>query len=510
MTPEAGVVLVCAIFIAISAWWLASDLRIVNLDTGKHIRVATDWYESLKEGRVLEPLLGFADYPPGPHLVGSVFSLIFGPSVFTMIFSHNLVFVPLLALGCYGTGRVAFNRTVGALAALFAFAAPLVMASFHMFLPDAPLTAMVAVTVWLLLASERFKRIDIAIAAGVAAGIGMYMKGSFAFFVTGLVAMMLLRGGWRHWRGFLAFAVVGWAVCGPWFFAHYYQLRGQTAGAVGTLEPVWYGNVHFPGRWTPENFTWYAWNLVNNQLYLPLFLFFVAGLGWAIWRLARRLEWDTYLPELLVGGLVGYLGLSMIGLKDPRYTLPLLVYVAVIATAWIVRLPRRGPLVASGALVAIFVFNTVQHNFDVGGQHKISLPGAVASPIGEYSFTLVNDRGYSVASPNRRAEPVLHLLEDLRSHGVRNAIFDGNTLHFAGGYNLDGLRIFARKAGLKTPGYTPDYVRTDADAWITRAPIAAVGRPPCLVSPLAPDGTGLYVYRGRVPKRMARARTDCP
>lgn len=509
MTPEAGVVLVGLIFMAISAWWLATDLRIVNLDTGKHIRVATDWYHSLQNGRLLEPLLGFADYPPGPHLVGAAFSLIFGPTVFAMIFSHNLVFVPLLALGCYGTGRIVFNRTVGALAALFAFSAPLVMAVFHMFLPDGPMTAMVAVTAWLLLASERFKRIDIAVAAGVAAGLGMYTKGTFAFFIIGLIAMLVLRGGWRNWRGLLAFGVVAWAICGPWFFAHYYQLRGQTAGAVAAPRAIWYGSVSFPERWTPENFTWYGWNLVNNQLYLPLFVFFVIGLGWALWRLARRRAWDSYLPELLAGGFVGYFGVSMIVLKDPRYTLPCLVYVAVVATAWIVTLERRGRLIATGALVAVFVFNTVQHNFDVGGQHKISLPGAVASPIGEYSLTLVNDRGYTVASPNRRAEPVLDLLERLHDRGVRNVVFDGDTMR-EGGYNLDGLRIFAAKAKLTAPGYTRDFIKSDADAWVTRSPIADVDQPPCLVSPLAPDQTGLYVYRGHVPKRLAKARTDCP
>lgn len=509
MTPEAGVVLACAVFVAISAWWLATDLRIVNLDTGKHIRVATDWFHSYQRGRLLEPLLGFADYPPGPHIVAALASLVLGPSVFTMIFSHNLVFVPLLALGCYGTGRIVFNRTVGALAALFALAAPLVMAVFHMFLPDGPMTAMVALTVWLLLASERFKRIDIAVAAGVAAGLGMYTKGTFAFFVVGLIAMMVLRGGWRHWRGLLAFGVVVWAICGPWFVAHYYQLRGQTSGAVGAARPIWYGGVPYPERWSPENFTWYGWSLVNIQLYLPLFLFLVAGIGWAAWQLVRRRAWDSYLPELLAGGFAGYLGVSLLVLKDPRYTLPCLVYVAVLATAWIVALPRRGRLIASGALVAILVLNTVQQNLGVGGQHRIVLPGAVASPIGEYSFVLVSDRGYSVAAPTRRAAPVLKLLERLHERGVRAAVFDPSTLP-AGGYNLDGMRILAARAKLDVPGDTSDLVKTKQDAWITRAAIAAVGRRPCLASALAPDGTGLYVYRGRVPKRPASARPDCP
>jgi len=40
--------------------------------------------------------------------------------------------------------------------------------------------------------------------------------------------------------------------------------------------------------------------------------------------------------------------------------------------------------------------------------------------------------------------------------------------------------------------------------------VAAVGREPCFMSPLAPDGTGIYVYRGRVPQNVSRVGADCP
>jgi hypothetical protein len=508
--PEAGAIAVTLVFLAISAWWLATDLRIVNLDNAKHLLIAARWHESLVHGHLLEPFTEFANYPPGIHLVGAISDLLLGISTFGMVFASNVVFVPLLALGCYGAARVAFGRTAGVLAALFAFATPMIMSLFHVFLPDAPQAAMVALTVWLLLASDRFSRVGVAGAAGVAAGLGMYTKGTFVAFIAGILAAMMLRGGWRNWKGVLAFALVGAAIAGPWYIGHYGDLRPQTTGAVGAVGvPIWYGNVPWPTRSSVSNYSWYGWALVNHQLYLPLTLFFVTGLGWAVWRLVRRPWTGSHLPELLAGGAVGYLAMSLLLLKDPRYTLPCLVYVAVLGTAWIACLPRRPRIAVTALLVGVFVFNTVTHNFGVGGVHGIRTPWTVSSPIGEYSFMLVNETGYFEGGPDRRVEPLLDLFDRLYDRGARAVVLDEATLG-PGGYHNGGLTLLVVRTKLGLPGFIPEYVTKPTDAWVTRAPIRAVGRRPCIVSPLADDGTGIYVYRGRVPKDLRRARPDCP
>jgi hypothetical protein len=514
LSPGGGVFLICATFVAISAWWLANDVRMVNVDNAKHLLIAARWENSLRGGELLAPFTEWAQYPPGVHLVGAVAILVGGVSVPGMVIAENLVFVPLLALGCYGTARIAFGRTAGLLAVLFAFAVPMVMSMFHVFMLDGPETAMVALTAWLLLASERFARVEVAAAAGIVAGLGMYTKGTFALFVAGLALMLFLRGGWRNWKGWLAFGVLFAAVCGAWYIGHLDDLRGQTSGAIGTAAgpatPLWYGSVHFPEPGTFANFAWYGWNLVNHQLYLPLTLFFAAGLAWAVWQVAVRRRWrDSYVPELLAGGLVGYVGVSMIVLKDPRYSLPCLVFIAVLATGWIVTLPRRPQLVAVALLVTVFVLNTVTHNFGVGGYHEIATPWKVSSPLGEYSFKVVNQAGYFEGAPSRRAEPFVDLLDRIHERGGRAVALDGPAFS-SGGWHLGGttlLVIGRTKLGLS---FDPAAVRSRADFWVARLPVEAVGRPPCIRSPLADDGSGLYVYRGRVPENPRRTVPDCP
>ena len=72
--------------------------------------------------------------------------------------AQNLVFVPLLALACYRVGRMVAGPRAGLLAVVFALGTPLIAEQFHVFMLDAPQATLVAVAVWLILASDRFAR----------------------------------------------------------------------------------------------------------------------------------------------------------------------------------------------------------------------------------------------------------------------------------------------------------------------------------------------------------------
>jgi len=322
----------------------------------------------------------------------------------------------------------------------------------------------------------------------------------------------VLRGGWRRPKGFLLFAGLATMIAGPYFIDQFSAIEAQSTGHLTTPTsslPLWYGSITYPERTSVENFTWYFWNLVNNQLYLPLTLFFLAGAGWALVRLVRSPRDRGYIPELLVGGFVGYLGISLLVLKDPRYTLPCLVYIAVIATAWIPSLRRRWRIVAVAALAVVAIFNGATQMAGFGGIQRIDLPMAVDSPIGEYRFTWANEFGFFGGPPGDNGRPIVALFERLSQRGVANSIFDGNTFQ-SDGYHLTGLTLLAIRTKQGLPGFTPEFVTGPESAWIVRASVAEVGRPPCLMSPLADTGFGIYVFRGRVPKDIARARPDCP
>jgi 4-amino-4-deoxy-L-arabinose transferase-like glycosyltransferase len=516
VTPAAGALFISLLFIAISLWWVLTDVRDVNSDNGRHLLITHGWAALVGRGDILAGFREFSGYPPGVHLLGAAVENVFGFKASTLVFAQNVVFVPLLALGCYGTAKLAFGATAGLLAVLFAFAAPMVMSMFHVFMLDAPEAAMVALTVWLLLASQRFERTEIAALAGLAGGLGMYTKATFPLFVAGLVVVLLARGGWRHPKGLLAFLVVGAALAAPWYAWHLDALRATTTGLVGAgrggeaAPPLWYGNVRFPDRDELRNLTWYPWSLMNHTLYLPLTLFFVTGVGWALWRLRDAAARASLLPELLVGGAVGYVGVSMLILKDPRYSLPCLVYIAVLGAAWITALPRRPGLVAAALLAAVFAFNTVTHNLGVGGAQTITTSKAIPdNPIGEYTATVFRDTGYFEGPPVRTHAPFVDLLNRLHDErGARGVVPDQFSFS-SRPFTPLGTTILALGSKLELRGFRPEFLTRPTDVWIIRQQIRRSRYAPCVVTP-GGDGTGLYAYVGTIPADAGKVKPDCP
>jgi 4-amino-4-deoxy-L-arabinose transferase-like glycosyltransferase len=482
-------------FIAISVWWVLVDERIPNGDNGKHIVHAFMYFDEFQAGHWLAPLFNYTQYPPLVHVVGAFASLIFGPSIATVVIAENAVFVPLLALGVYKSGSLVFGRTAGLLAVVFVFAAPMVMSLFHVFMLDAPAAALAAVSVWLLLASRRFESLPYAAGAAVAVAAGMYIKTTFVFFVAGLIIALIARGGWRNWRTLAVAGGVFLILVEPWYFIHFQVIRGLTTGALNVQGINWYGDTQYPTRWSVRNFTWYAWNLINTQLYVPLTLCFLLGVVSAVVLWLRDRERESYVPELLAGLAVSYIGISLLSLDDPRYTLPMLVYLAVFATGWIPRVGTRVRLAAVAALVAILVLNTALLNL-VGGQHSLrwELPGAPDSPIGEREFTFASNSGYIEGKPktNGIAPRFIDMLKRARDDGARQVVFQPESMN-NGGYNLFGLAVFARTAGLAVPGNDWSKLGPE-DVYVFRLAPKQAGRPPCLISS---DGTGIYMVKGQ-------------
>src|SRR5271155_306135 len=215
-----GAIAVTTVFIGLTCWWLTQDRSIPVYDAGGHLATAIRYHQMIQSGNLLEPFENALEYPPLAFLVGAFAMFIGGVNVSSPIIAENIVFASLLALGCYQTGRLLFGARAGLLAVIFVLGSPLLIAQFHVFMLDAPETALVAVSMWLILASEDFSRGRMAGLAGLAVGCGLLIKAQFPFFVAGIVLAALTRGGWRHWRGLVAFAAVPLVLAAPWYIDH--------------------------------------------------------------------------------------------------------------------------------------------------------------------------------------------------------------------------------------------------------------------------------------------------
>jgi hypothetical protein len=131
----------------------------------------------------------------------------------------------------------------------------------------------------------------------------------------------------------------------------------------------------------------------------------------------------------------------------------------------------------------------------VSGTRTVSwdLPGATVSPIGEGTFTAFSNRGYIEGQPYE--DPVapgfIELLKRAKADGAEQVVFQPESMN-SGGFNLFGLAIFARTAGLHVPGFDFQALGPE-DIYVFRVGRDEVGTPACLESW---DTTGIYMQKG--------------
>ena len=476
------------VFIAVSAWWLSQDTRVPDYDSGLHEYYAVVVHAELAQGMLTHPFTDFNTYPPLVHFIGGLAIFIAGVHPMALILSSNLVFVPLMAFGCFGVGRIAYGTHAGVLAALLALGSPMFVSMMHEYDLDPPQAALIAVSVWAILASRRFERIGISALAGGLAGLALMTKETSVVFLAGLLLVVLVRGGWRNWLGLIVFLFVLQNVALPWYAYHWHAIR-ETFNTLGGQAGLPATSIQTPPRFTLQNLGWYGWNLVNEQVMAPFTLAFLIGAGAAAWRLVRRrVAAGSVEPELLGGVVVSYLGMTYLTHKDPRYTLPLLVYVAVLGTGWIATLSRpRLRLVLSCAVVALAVVYFAGMSFGVGGAVRLKLPGAQDNIIYRRQLTLYETSGWVRGGPVRDAD-VHSLLQGLKREGIDGVILEtgSNPIDF----NSLGLHVSTISVDM---GYNEDPPLPDSrEAYLVLLPPVAAAPRPCQ---RLNDGSGIYAVR---------------
>ncbi|HEU4703905.1 MAG TPA: glycosyltransferase family 39 protein [Conexibacter sp.] len=526
---------------AITWWWLSWDHGVPFADAGSHLFTVVAYRDLIGAGDLSGMWYRSGYYPPATFVVGALATFVGGLNTSAPVLGQNVVYVPMLALGCYQTGRLVGNPLAGLLAVVFALGSPLLIEQFHVFMIDAPQAALAAVVMWLLLTSDHFARLPASIAAGIAVGAGVASKEQFPLFIAGLFAAVLVGGaGWRNWRGLMAFILAALAVGAPWYLANLSEL-GHYASEGGLA------NANLPLRGRPpllsvSNLGWYFWALLNGVLFAPLFAFAAIGVvratvSCALRRSpvdARRSSEDRR-PALLLGLFVGWVGISLTPHHDMRYAMALVPYLAVLGTAWIVTLPRMRRALAITLLCLASTATTLGVSFGLGPDIRVVLAGERV--VTDISFgipapseiVLHAERAFNVSAP-RRADDIPGLFAAMRRDGVSGVAWDfGESPLGDPVFDLQGLLLLARFTGLRVPDPNGTHfaqeeipleveVAAPAQRWfLTWWDVSdpdhvylirrlAYGRePPCT---WLSDGTGVWLRRGA--GDAPSARPYCP
>jgi 4-amino-4-deoxy-L-arabinose transferase-like glycosyltransferase len=493
-----------ALFIAATCWWLSLDRSVPVDDAGFHLEASLKAYEAIGGGHLLRALTGASPYPPLIFLVGALGTLVGGVGVDPPIVAQNLVFVSLLALGCYQVGRLAFGRLAGLLAVVFALGSPMMIEEFHEFMLDAPEAAMVAVALWALLATDGFTRRRACAVAGALAGLGLLSKEPFVFFLAGPALVMAVRGGRAAWRGMAVFAGVAFVIAAPWYLYELSKLHELGAQAFGSSASV---AVSIPGiappRFSSANLEWYFWSFANWDFFAPLLAFTAVGAAWMLAGLLRRRPAGRFSAELLVGASCAWVALTFTYVHDPRYGIPITVYFAVIAAGWVSRLPLAARVAGATLLGAVALANVLGIGFGLGGR-VTTAPQNLAYVQQPGAFTVYANYGYWIGAPSRDGD-TLGLLRALRRDGVREVRWytEGETgIEFS----PPGVSVLARIAGLGVAANSLDPAAASPQVafLLHRFPEASLPRP-CIE---LRDGSGVWVGLGGSPS--LKSWSGCP
>jgi hypothetical protein len=504
---ELGAALLGLAFIVITAWWLSVDQGTPDGDAGRHLQTVFDFHGALRQKAELhwfryEPATE-ALYPPLVFLVGVLGTVVsFDPD--GPVLALNVLTVPLLVAGTYGVAAIAFGRRAGLLAVVFVLAAPIAIGQYHIFLFDMALTAFVAASAALLLASDRFASRPLSLAAGVAVGLGLMTKQSFPIFIAPLVALLLARGGWRNWVNFALFAGIALVIALPWYLEHFDRLRGVATAATGQsggIDSNPYGTEY--ERFSLDNFAWYGWTFMNLHYFLPLTLFFLVGLVHTTVSWVRTRS-PAYAPELIVGSLSGYVGVALVlGFQDARYSFPAAVFVAALGVGWMTRCSRRVQVGAIVALALVLVLNTIAVNTGAFGRLDLQLGGEQVSVAGENKLVVIADHGYTSGRPETaRLE---NLLESAKRDGVDVVGYEHEAPTLSR-LNPGGLMVLARTTGMALVHAGDPQLQTRRGIYLVRRERTGGVRPCERFS----DGSALFALRGGTGEPLRSTRRYCP
>lgn len=196
--PGLAAVLGLVAFHIYNNWvFVSTQVTILGWDRPAHL-VRTLIYDDILRAvnirSLFEALTWSWNRPPLSHLASVPLYRLFGTSTDVALMT-NCVFVAMLIFSVYGIGKRLFARKVGLLAAFLVSTYPILFSISRMPYVDYTLTAMVALSIYLLVVCEGFRHRSASLLLGLVMGLGILTKWPFVAFAGGPIAYVAIRSG---------------------------------------------------------------------------------------------------------------------------------------------------------------------------------------------------------------------------------------------------------------------------------------------------------------------------
>lgn len=351
-----------ALTVATAIMYRSRDTVPPRWDQAGHLLHALEYRDLLLAFRPLQFMWKhYAYYPPLVYQIAGALHAAFGPSRWVALAVME-AFALVLVIATYRLGRAFGGPRVGGLAAVCLLLLPIVTVFTREVSLDVPLVAMSTV-VFALVAEGPLQSWRRSVGLGLAIGLGMLTKWSFALVAVAPVAWLACsaarqREGRRRRLARLAASLgIGAVLAGPWYVRHLGRLWTDSVRSAVTVAE----REGDPAVTTLGSLSYYARMAAQEWFLLPLSLALVAATVGAVRRDRRMLHllnlfvWPTYLLFALIPN------------KDPRYALPIAPALCVALSYGLLGIGR--PMwrrLAVGSVAALLVVQHVASVIDVG------------------------------------------------------------------------------------------------------------------------------------------------
>jgi 4-amino-4-deoxy-L-arabinose transferase-like glycosyltransferase len=332
-----GIVLLLAAAVwLINAVWLTRDTRPPVWDMALHQAYAFNYLPGFSTAAGVDFWRASGNYPPFVHLAIAACYILFYPSPHIAVLA-NLPATLLLLWAIHGLASDLAGTVAARWACMLTAFVPYMVWMSRETVLDYWLSAWVAAALLVLLRSRAFASRTASLLMGVTIALGMLTKWLFAGFLLFPVALVCLRT--RIWRDrerlinladTLLIAAIGAAV---WYLPNISGLARHFVenARIGAREGE-------PPILSFQSLIYYLRLLEGYQLFGILFAFFAVSTFYVIRK--KLLSDGVFLLVSITGG---WLVMTLLRTKDPRFTMPLLGLLAILPGTWIQSWPRRWP-----------------------------------------------------------------------------------------------------------------------------------------------------------------------
>jgi 4-amino-4-deoxy-L-arabinose transferase-like glycosyltransferase len=313
----------------INGVWLMGDTRPPVWDMALHQVYALNYYPAhVPSAAALPYWLRSGTYPPFVHLVIAFMFLLFHPGPHVAA-AANIPATFLLFWSLYELASDLAGHAAAVWACMLALLTPFLLWMSRETILDYWLAALFLAALVLLRETKGFEVRGRSLIFGIAAALGLLTKWFFAALVAAPLLYTVVRNRlWRdraRWIHALdALMIAGW-VSALWYVPNIPNLASYFAenARVGAREGE-------PAVFSFQSVIYYIRLLEGYQFFALLFVLLMVSV---VPVLRKKLIQDAPFLWWSIGG--GWITMTLLRTKDPRFTLPLLPLLVIIPAAWL-------------------------------------------------------------------------------------------------------------------------------------------------------------------------------